>query len=80
MHLCLFVIVHALYMFSDGYADQFGGNDGSKFKTKNFKNLLLDINRYSMEEQARIPDKTHLEWKGKHSQLDDILVMGIKLS
>ena len=69
-----------LYMFSDGYTDQFGGDDDSKFKTKNFKNLLISINSHSMEEQARILNKTHLEWKGTQPQIDDILVMGIKLS
>ena len=68
-----------VYMFSDGYADQFGGNDGSKFKSKNFKNLLVDINKYPLEEQMQILDKTHKEWKGIHSQVDDILVMGIAL-
>ena len=68
-----------LYLFSDGYADQFGGADGSKFKTKNLKNLLLSINSYPMAEQALILEKTHQEWKGANAQVDDILVVGIKL-
>ena len=68
-----------IYMFSDGYADQFGGDNGSKFKSKNFKNLLTEINCFSLEKQARILEKTHMEWKGTHRQIDDILVMGIKL-
>ena len=69
-----------IYIFSDGYADQFGGADGKKFKTKNFKNLLLDISNNPMEQQALILDATHTEWRGTHPQVDDILVIGIKLS
>ena len=69
----------AIYLFSDGYADQFGGTDGAKFKTKNFKELLVNINGHSMEEQMHILEKTHVEWKGKYPQIDDILVIGIKL-
>ena len=68
-----------IYMFSDGYASQFGGDDNSKFKSKKFKELLLSINDYPMEEQARIVDQTFQEWKGTRSQMDDILVVGIKL-
>jgi len=69
-----------IYMFSDGYADQFGGAEGSKFKSKNFKDLLLDINGLSMEEQAQEIEKRHLEWRGEHPQIDDVLVIGIKLA
>ena len=68
-----------IYLFSDGYYDQFGGEKDSKFKTKNFKDLLININRCSMDEQAKIIDKTHLEWRGETPQIDDILVVGIKL-
>ena len=68
-----------VYMFSDGYADQFGGDDGSKFKSKNFKELLINIHNHPLEEQAQILEKTHQEWKGTHPQIDDILVVGIKL-
>ena len=69
-----------IYLFSDGYHDQFGGEKGSKFKTKNFKDLLVKINQYTLEEQARIIDKTHLEWRGATPQIDDILVVGIKFT
>ena len=68
-----------IYMFTDGYSDQFGGVDDTKFKSKKFKDLLLSINDLPMEEQARIIDQTHLEWKGSRSQMDDILVVGFKL-
>ena len=69
-----------IYMFSDGYADQFGEPEGSKFKSKNFKELLVSINGHSMEEQGRMIEKTHLEWRGEHPQIDDVLVIGIKLA
>ena len=68
-----------IYMFSDGYADQFGGPKNTKFKTKNLKSLLLDISRYPLDKQVEIIDRNHLEWRGTTPQLDDILVVGIKL-
>ena len=70
----------AFYMFSDGYVDQFGGEHDTKFKKKKFKELLLTINDYSMAEQSKILDKTHRDWKGKQPQIDDILVVGIRLT
>jgi len=68
-----------VYLFSDGYHDQFGGDSGAKFKTKNFKELLTNINHYPLEEQERIIDEKHLEWRGDIQQIDDILVVGIRL-
>lgn len=69
-----------LYMFSDGYPDQFGGTDGRKFMSKQFKQLLLDTQNLEMQEQKRVLDETIEAWKGdKHSQIDDILVVGIKI-
>jgi len=69
-----------LYMFSDGYIDQFGGNNGKKFMTKNFKELLLKIYDKPMGEQKEILNETLESWKGELDQVDDILVMGFKLS
>ena len=69
-----------LYMFSDGYVTQFGGEHDTKFNKKNFKELLLSINDYSMAEQAKILDKTHRDWKGMQPQIDDILVVGVRLA
>jgi len=68
------------YLFSDGYVDQFGGEHDKKFTKKNFKELLLSINDYSMTEQAKILDQTHRDWKGMCPQLDDILVVGIRIT
>ena len=69
-----------IYMFSDGYVDQFGGENDTKFNRKNFKDLLLKISDCPMEEQSKIIEKTHLDWKGDQDQTDDILVLGIRLS
>ncbi|MDR1673566.1 MAG: serine/threonine-protein phosphatase [Bacteroidales bacterium] len=69
----------ALYMFSDGYCDQFGGNELKKFKKKNLKKLLLEIHHLSMNEQKHILGKNLQKWKGDLPQVDDILIMGIKI-
>lgn len=68
-----------IYMFSDGYVDQFGGNDNRKFMSRNFKELLLKVSSKEMAEQKLILDDTIDQWIGPHDQLDDILVMGIRI-
>jgi serine phosphatase RsbU (regulator of sigma subunit) len=68
-----------LYMFSDGFADQFGGKKGKKFKYKPFKRLLLENADKPMEEQKSILEKTFEEWKGGLEQIDDVVVVGIKI-
>lgn len=68
-----------LYIFSDGYVDQFGGEEGKKFKAKPFKDLLISIQDKSMEEQREILDTTIEEWKDGYSQIDDILIIGIRV-
>jgi serine phosphatase RsbU (regulator of sigma subunit)/ligand-binding sensor domain-containing protein len=68
-----------LYMASDGYEDQFGGAEGKKFKAKNFKEMLLEIHNYPMKEQKAIVERRFDEWKGDLSQIDDIVVTGIRL-
>ncbi len=69
-----------IYLFSDGYVDQFGGNSGNKFLAKRFKELLLSICQKEMAEQKEILDETLAEWMGtEYSAVDDILVMGIKI-
>ena len=69
----------SLYMFSDGYADQFGGPEGKKFKSKKFKQLLVDIQDEDMITQKEILYKTITEWRGEHEQIDDIVVLGFKV-
>ena len=68
-----------IYLFSDGYIDQFDKSNKNKFMSKNFKKLLLSIADRTMLEQNQIIDKTYKEWKGNSTQLDDILVLGIKI-
>ncbi|MCU0472069.1 MAG: SpoIIE family protein phosphatase [Bacteroidales bacterium] len=68
-----------LYLFSDGYADQFGGPENKKFMFKRFEDLLLEIHDQPVEVQRESLKTRHLEWKGNNDQVDDILVIGIKI-
>ncbi len=69
-----------IYLFSDGYVDQIGGADKKTFRTKRFKELLLEIFRLPMNEQKIVLQKRIEEWQGELDQIDDILVVGIKIS
>ena len=69
----------SLYLFTDGYADQFGGTLGKKFKNKNLEELLLAIEALPLNEQSRALSKTFNDWKGELEQVDDVLIMGIKI-
>ena len=72
-----------LYLFTDGYADQFGGPKGKKFLNKQFKEILLENSNKSMAEQNEILDQVIEDWKSSHEnkqeQIDDITIFGIKL-
>lgn len=68
-----------IYTLTDGYSDQFGGEKGKKFKYKSLKKLLLSIHQLSMENQRLQLDKTIEEWRGNYEQVDDILVIGVKV-
>jgi serine phosphatase RsbU (regulator of sigma subunit) len=68
-----------LYLFSDGYADQFGGLDGKKFMYRRFEELLIEVNKLPMDEQKETLNKRLMKWKGSYDQVDDILVIGIKI-
>jgi serine phosphatase RsbU (regulator of sigma subunit)/uncharacterized protein HemY len=65
-----------LYLFSDGYFDQFGGKKGNKFSKKAFKDMLLKIHKKPMETQKQILNQKITEWKGDRPQIDDIMVLG----
>ena len=69
-----------IYMFSDGYLDQFGGSQGKKFMSKNFKKLLLELQSIPMREQGAALERVLLGWMGEISQIDDILVMGLRMN
>lgn len=68
-----------IYVFSDGYQDQFGGESGKKFKVGTMKKLLLSIQDKSMEEQRDILDARIEEWRGEHEQVDDICIVGVRV-
>jgi len=68
-----------LYMFSDGYADQFGGPKNKKFKYKPFKKLLLENADKPMSEQKEILNQAFEGWKGNTEQIDDVVVVGVKI-
>jgi serine phosphatase RsbU (regulator of sigma subunit) len=70
----------AIYLFSDGYADQFGGTKNRKFLNKNFRNLLIEINDLPMTEQKEVLTETLESWQGDTPQVDDILVIGLKIN
>lgn len=69
----------AIYLFSDGYIDQFGGLKGKKFKFKQFQELMLSASHLPMNEQKNLFHKTITKWKGDLEQIDDILVIGLKI-
>ncbi|MDX9769005.1 MAG: SpoIIE family protein phosphatase [Tenuifilaceae bacterium] len=68
-----------VYVFSDGFADQFGGPDNFKFLTKRFRELLIQIHQKPLAEQYEILDSTLRDWVGSLEQVDDITVIGIKI-
>ncbi len=68
-----------LYVFSDGYIDQFGGEENRKFLQKNFRELLIETRYMSIEEQGREVLDRFIRWKGQYEQIDDVSVIGIEL-
>jgi len=69
-----------IYLFSDGYTDQFGGKKHKKFLLKRFKELLVAMNGKPMEDQKTGIENAFDEWKGEHRQVDDVCVMGIRVT
>lgn len=68
-----------IYLFSDGYADQFGTDDNKKFKYSNFKKLLISIAQYPVKEQRKMLHEAFENWKGNREQVDDVLVIGFRI-
>ena len=68
-----------IYIFSDGFADQFGGENDRKFKVKAFKELLLSIQSQSLGNQKEFIESSFEKWKGDHEQIDDVCVVGVRV-
>ncbi|MFH2094431.1 MAG: tetratricopeptide repeat protein [Bacteroidota bacterium] len=68
-----------IYLFSDGYIDQFGGKAGRKYLMKNFRKLLESVSMYPMSKQKEEIDKEYEIWKGEYEQIDDVMVIGFRI-
>ncbi|MBD3638558.1 MAG: tetratricopeptide repeat protein [Crocinitomicaceae bacterium] len=69
----------SIYIFSDGFADQFGGDKGKKFKSKNLNKLILSVQHQSLDQQRERFDEEFERWKGNLEQIDDICVIGVRI-
>ncbi len=69
----------SLYLYTDGYADQFGGPEAKKFKSRQLNELLLNISSKPVAVQSEILNNRFYEWKGELEQIDDICIIGIKI-
>ncbi len=67
-----------VYIFSDGYPDQFGGPKGKKFLYRRFRELLVEISTYPVDRQRNMLNDEFNAWRGAHEQVDDILVIGMR--
>ena len=68
-----------IYLFTDGFADQFGGPDQSKYKIKKLKLFLSSIRELPMAEQRRLLEEEYQSWRGKQEQVDDITFIGVRI-
>jgi len=68
-----------IYLFSDGLPDQFGGTDGKKMKIARLKRLVEQVSKLPMNEQKEIISKFYFDWKGTYDQVDDVLLMGVRV-
>ena len=69
----------SIYLYTDGFADQFGGPKGKKYKYKQLNELLLSNHQKPMNEQCKIIQSSFVNWKGSFGQVDDVLVIGIRI-
>ena len=69
----------SIYIFSDGFADQFGGERGKKFMYSRFRDLLIEIQGKSIDDQKKTLNETIEKWRENYEQVDDILVIGVKI-
>ena len=68
-----------IYLFSDGFPDQFGGENEKKYKRKKMKDFLISVRAHSMKEQHELLNQEFESWKGKFEQLDDVCIMGVRI-
>lgn len=68
-----------MYVFSDGFVDQIGGEDNKKLKINNFREFIFQIHKRPLEEQKKLVNELLQNWKGKRKQIDDILIIGAKI-
>ena len=68
-----------IYVFSDGIVDQYGGADRKKYKTVNFKKLLLSLQNESMEKQKQLIDNSFESWRNDYEQIDDVCIIGVRI-
>jgi serine phosphatase RsbU (regulator of sigma subunit) len=78
-HVIKVEVASMAYLFSDGYADQFGGEKGKKFMVKRFHHLLAEIHNYLPEEQKAALEAHFESWRQNHEQVDDVLIVGIEI-
>lgn len=69
-----------IYLFSDGYIDQFGGTEDKKFMLHNLKQLLMNLHEAPMRKQKQILNERFIEWKGNRNQMDDVLIVGLNMA
>jgi hypothetical protein len=67
-----------VYLFSDGFADQFGGPEEKKFKNANLKELFVSVYKFPMDKQREMLERAFEDWKGEQEQIDDVLIVGRK--
>ena len=68
-----------LYLFTDGFIDQFGGEHRKKYKIHRFKELLLSFQKESMDKQKQLLENAFESWRGDIEQIDDVCVIGVRL-
>ena len=68
-----------VYIFTDGFADQFGGPDGKKFRTTELRKLICNLADTPLDKQKKVLEHTFTDWKGRKSQVDDVCAMGLKV-
>ncbi|CAN5748741.1 hypothetical protein BH11BAC7_BH11BAC7_29490 [soil metagenome] len=68
-----------IYVFTDGYSDQFGGETGKKYKRSTFQSFVKEIQDKPIKEHGKLLQEEHCRWKGESDQIDDILVLGVEI-